>query len=90
MIAPVFAAAIIAARGSSELHGLEQHIVARFVLVFHDRSVALCCPTYVAADMEAVFRDYLPHSIKIMHASPVAAAALTGLCASSSVCISSG
>jgi hypothetical protein len=28
--------------------------VDRFVLVFHDQSIALCCPSCVAADMEAV------------------------------------
>jgi hypothetical protein len=41
---------------------LEQHIVERFVLVFHDQSVALCCPSCVASDMEAVFRDCLSHT----------------------------
>lgn len=34
----------------------------RFVLAFHDQSVALCCPSCVAADMEAVFRDCLSHT----------------------------
>ena len=36
----------------------------RFVLVFHDQSVALCCPACVAADMEAVFQDCLSYSAR--------------------------
>ena len=36
----------------------------RFVLVFHDQSVALCCPSCVAADMEAIFRDCLSQSAR--------------------------
>ncbi len=36
----------------------------RLVLVFHDQSVELCCPTCVAADMEAVFRDCLSRTAR--------------------------
>ncbi len=36
----------------------------RFVLVFHDQSVELRCPSCVAADMKAVFRDCLSHTVE--------------------------